>query len=337
MVVIEYTGHGLHTIKKMRHKILFIPILSIQISLLTALFLVNACQSGNSNKEIDSPTAGKINIAVDETYQPILDSELMVFAQHYPNAHISVKYMPYAQLIEAFMEDSIRMIITSQSLSPAQSKRIEGKIRYIPKEAQLGYDAVACIAHPSSGKMSLTKSELAKIIRGEISEWSQLSFKSPHQGKIGLVFDNANSSTARYMIDSLIDGGTMSANCFALNNNVEVIDYISKNSNAIGIIGVNWISNNQDDQVQYFRKEIATVGIIDNDSIGSVHPYQAYIASAEYPLRRTMKGIIKEAGPGLGHGFANFIGGEQGQRIILKSGLVPATMPTRQIRIKEKL
>ncbi|MBK7957453.1 MAG: hypothetical protein IPK03_04695 [Bacteroidetes bacterium] len=43
----------------MRHKILFIPILSIQISLLAALFLVNACQSGNSNKEIDSPTAGK--------------------------------------------------------------------------------------------------------------------------------------------------------------------------------------------------------------------------------------------------------------------------------------
>lgn len=302
-----------------------------------ALILLHACQQSGEKKEVDSPTTGKITIAVDETYKPILDSELMVFAQLYPNAHVSAIYLPYAQLMTAFLEDSIRMIITAQSLNPEQAKRIEAKIRYIPKEAQLGYDAVACIAHPSSGKMSLTKSELAKIIKGEISEWSQLSFKSPHQGKIGLVFDNANSSTAQYMIDSLIGGGTMSTNCFALNSNVEVIDYISKNSNAIGIIGVNWISNNQDDQVQYFRKEIETVGIIENDSIGSVHPYQAYIATNEYPLRRTMKAIIKEAGPGLGHGFANFIGGEQGQRIILKSGLVPATMPTRQIRIKEKL
>jgi phosphate transport system substrate-binding protein len=36
-------------------------------------------------------------------------------------------------------------------------------------------------------------------------------------------------------------------------------------------------------------------------------------------------------------GFASFLGGERGQRIILKSGLVPERIPTRKIRIRNTI
>ena len=36
---------------------------------------------------------------------------------------------------------------------------------------------------------------------------------------------------------------------------------------------------------------------------------------------------------GLGMGFASFVKSEVGQRIILKSGLAPVKIPTREIRI----
>jgi phosphate transport system substrate-binding protein len=37
---------------------------------------------------------------------------------------------------------------------------------------------------------------------------------------------------------------------------------------------------------------------------------------------------------GLGMGFASYIAGENGQRILLKSGLSPIKFPSREINIK---
>jgi phosphate transport system substrate-binding protein len=44
----------------------------------------------------------------------------------------------------------------------------------------------------------------------------------------------------------------------------------------------------------------------------------------------------RESFSGLGSGFVSFVAGEKGQRIILKSGLVPATMPIRIIQTKKE-
>jgi len=45
--------------------------------------------------------------------------------------------------------------------------------------------------------------------------------------------------------------------------------------------------------------------------------------------------INREYFSGLGTGFAQFIAGEKGQRIFLKSGLVPAQMPIRLVEVKK--
>jgi phosphate transport system substrate-binding protein len=50
-------------------------------------------------------------------------------------------------------------------------------------------------------------------------------------------------------------------------------------------------------------------------------------------LYRTVYIISREARAGLGSGFTAFVAGDKGQRIILKSGLVPATAPIRIVEI----
>ena len=44
----------------------------------------------------------------------------------------------------------------------------------------------------------------------------------------------------------------------------------------------------------------------------------------------------RESFTGLGSGFVSFVAGEKGQRIILKSGLIPATMPIRIIQVNNE-
>jgi phosphate transport system substrate-binding protein len=62
-------------------------------------------------------------------------------------------------------------------------------------------------------------------------------------------------------------------------------------------------------------------------------PYQAYIALKQYPLTRDVYMISREGRNGLGTGFASFVAGDQGQRIIRLMGMLPATMPVRLIQV----
>ena len=54
------------------------------------------------------------------------------------------------------------------------------------------------------------------------------------------VFDNENSSTLAYLMDKA-GVTTLPKNITALKNNLEVIKFVSENTNSIGFVGVNWL------------------------------------------------------------------------------------------------
>ena len=58
----------------------------------------------------------------------------------------------------------------------------------------------------------------------------------------GLVFDNPNSSTVKYM-DSLAGLSEIpKEGVFSFKTNDEVIRYVEKNPGMIGVVGMNWLS-----------------------------------------------------------------------------------------------
>jgi phosphate transport system substrate-binding protein len=65
-------------------------------------------------------------------------------------------------------------------------------------------------------------------------------------------------------------------------------------------------------------------------------PQQGWIYDKSYPFVREIYLISRETFSGLGSGFIQWATSEQGQRIVLKSGLVPATMPIRLVQIKKE-
>src|SRR5690606_18259858 len=91
----------------------------------------------------------------------------------------------------------------------------------------------------------LTMRELRDILTGKISSWKQLNPES-NLRDIAIVFDNNNSSTARYVRDTLMAGQPLPATASASNSHPALIDYVAQNENAIGVIGVNWISDRDD-------------------------------------------------------------------------------------------
>jgi phosphate transport system substrate-binding protein len=168
---------------------------------------------------------------------------------------------------------------------------------------------------------------------GEIKELFSGNF-IPGFKDTKIVFDNNNSSTINFLMERT-GINKLSENCFALNSNKAVIDYVIKQRNTIGVIGVNWISDKDDTTSVNFLKSVKVFEIAVTDTSEFYKPYQAYIALKNYPLWREVFIISKEAYTGLGTGFTSFVASERGQRIVLKFGLVPATMPVRLVELIE--
>jgi phosphate transport system substrate-binding protein len=272
----------------------------------------------------DAPTYGKITISVDETFEPLIDSEVDTFEKIYTYADVNVNFKPQADAFNDLINSKIRLIIVARNLNKDELEEFN-KWEIVPKITKIAYDAVALIGSKDLADTTLTLADINSLLTGKTLP----SFK-----KTRIIFDNSKSSTIHFLKEKT--GVTeLSENCYALNSNNAVIDYISKEKNCIGVIGVNWISDKDDTTHLGFLKSFKILEIESSTSREYYKPYQAYIAQKFYPLWREVYIISKEAYTGLGTGLTAFIASERGQRIVLKFGLVPATMPIRLVELIE--
>lgn len=304
---------------------------SIGYAVLVVLLVAVACSTRDKKGNfLDTTTSGSIKIAVDESLKPLFDTEVDTFESLYTRAKIEVIYTSEEDAINQLLADSVRLAIVTRNLLTLEEELFAKKILK-PTQIAVAKEGIGLIVNNSNPDSLLTVSQLRDILTGKISNWKQLNPKSPSQ-PIEVVFDQPTSGILRFLKDSLkID--SLPKNCFAVNGNPAVVDHIASKKNALGLIGVTWINDEDDSTANEFLSRVKVVAM--GDSVGGeyYHPFQGYIAQGQYPLIRKIRVINPEGRAGLGSGFLAFVAGEKGQRIILKAGLVPVTMPIRIIDV----
>lgn len=311
-------------------------IYKIYIFIITLLTSFSCNYNPRAGLEEETPTRGKIRLGVDECYTLLLQAELDVFQNIYENAHIIALYKPEIDVINDLINDSIRVAILSRQLADDEIEYFQSRKIY-PKHTLIAYDAIAFIIHKKNNDSLITYNQIKSIFEGKISNWSQINSRN-YNGNLKVVFDNNKSSTVRYIVEKFNLKGKLPNYCYAVYNNEEVIKYVEKNLNALGVISVSWIADKDDSVSKGFLKRIKVVAISDEDDPGNIYyykPYQGFIADKSYPFIREVYAINRESFSGLGSGFVQWIASDQGQRVVLKMGLVPATMPIRLIKTKK--
>src|ERR1035437_9937862 len=89
------------------------------------LFTVISCKQNQNGEPDDTPTSGTINISVDETFKPIIDTEINTFQSIYKFAKINVSYKSEGNAFQDLVDDSSRMIIVTRDLTPIEKKHFE--------------------------------------------------------------------------------------------------------------------------------------------------------------------------------------------------------------------
>ncbi len=304
--------------------------------LLISIFAAG-CNRGKSHVTNETTTRGDIKIGVDDAYQLLADTEIATFQSLYKYARINPIYATEDSVLKLFLADSIRLMVTSRKLTQNEEAYLKENL-IIPRTTQVAWDALAFIGNRSNPDSGFSYNKLKDIFLGKITTWKQLNSHSK-LGNLKIVFDNQGSSNVRFVMKKFVLNGTLPEYCYSANTNNQVIDYVESHPEAIGIISVNWISDSDDSITHAFLKRVKVMGVsaeFDPDGDDYIKPHPAFIADKSYPFIREVYTISRETFSGLGRGFIQFVANDQGQRIVLKMGMVPATMPVRLIHISKE-
>lgn len=305
---------------------------------LCALGILVSCNRKPKDGRTDTSTSGVIEIAADESFQPIVQEEVDVFEGIFPLAGIVPRYTTEVNAINLLLKDSVRLAITTRTLTAEEMNSFHSR-QFYPQEIKLATDGLALIINRQNPDTLISMRDIRRILTGEVKNWKEV-YPASHLKEIRVVFDNPNSSTVRFATDSICGGKPLSTTeVKALRTNQQVIDYVAQTPGAMGVIGVNWLGNRSDTTNLSFRDEIRVMAVSAEEvatSENSFKPYQAYLYYGDYPLARSIYILLNDPRNSLPWGFASFLTSDRGQRIILKSGLVPATQPVRIVDVKDE-
>lgn len=293
--------------------------------LLAVVFLVVSCSilGISCDQKPDHPDtlgSGAIDISVDETYRSVIEQQSKIFDSSFPNAKVTIHYKPEAECFKDYFDNKARIILVTRDLTKEEKDICEQK-QIFPSSVPLAKDAVAVIVNNDNADSTMDMPTLKGILTGT------------NKNNYTVVFDNGASSIVRYITDSMLQGEKLGKNVFAATGRNGVVDYVMKNPKAVGFTGLGDVSDSVDENnTGAFIKNVKVVSIYNDSLRVFLKPYLAYLGLKQYPLTRKLYYVSRESYPGLGTGFANFLGGPRGQLIFAHAHLYPMRM---EITIRE--
>lgn len=286
----------------------------------SVIFIFFNCKK-NENEDANKETIlkGKATIYVDETILPIVEDEVMVFESNY-DAKFTLVSKSESEVLNSLFNDKAKIAVIARNLSKNELKFFEQK-KIVPKITKFAIDGIAFVSNKSSNDTLIALKDVIGFMKGERN--SEIK---------GLVFDNPNSSTVSYMnnlagLDKLAD-----KDVYSFNTNNEVLKFVSENDGMIGVVGVNWLSQPGPSMKSVISK-LNVLSVKGLNKEGYYSPSQSDFAEGTYPLLRDLYIVNCQGTSGLGMGIASFAAGDIGQRIVLKSGLLPYKVPSRKLNI----
>lgn len=329
------------------NKLRFIPALAVAATMVAALA---ACSGGGgkSNAVPNTSTSGTLVMACDGSFENIMEEEIEVFEYIYPDANILSYYIDENAAIDSLLQGHVKMAVTARPLTRDEEMYLKKGRDLIPKSKKIAVDAIAIIVNPDNPIENLSVGELSEILTGKVTKWDELS--PTKLGDIQVIFDHSGSSVVKYMTDSLMNGQKFPANVYSAESIPGVFDAVKERKNAIGLVGVSWISRDlkttdmsteekfktlerDDTTATDFVSDVKVLPIRRNNSLVAVKPYQAYIFDGSYPLYRSIYMTYTASQGTLAHGFFTFVTSFQGQKLMQTTGVLPATVSHRQVEV----
>ncbi len=310
----------------------------------------SGCSNGNKPAAVGN---GMCKVICDESFKNILDEEIDVFEFSYKDVTVLPRYMDETAALDSLLHEKVNLIITYRDLTTKQKGILRRQGRAY-RSRRIAVDAVALIVNKENDIDFLSMNDIKDIMTGKSTKWGQVYPTKLKEEPIKVIFDQNRSGVVHYMKDKFNGGNDLPIQFYAQGSSQAVFEAVEKTRNAIGVIGVSWITDDMKSQAttieeryaelesttgnnpdRGFSNRIKVLGVRTEESLQDYKPYQAYIYEGTYPLFREIFAIDASPLGSHDHDFFTFITGSIGQKIILQTGISPGSVPVRIVNLGE--
>jgi len=306
--------------------------------------------SCGKKKNSQASVSGLCKVICDESFKNILDEEIEVFEFTYKDANVLPRYMDESSALDSLLNGKTNVIITYRDLTNNQKAILRGQGRAY-RSRRIAVDGIALIVNKENDIDFLSMNDIRDIMTGKSKVWGNIYPTKLKNDSIKVIFDQNRSGVIHYIKDKFNGGKDLPIKFYAQGSSQEVFNFVEKTRNAIGVIGVSWITSDMKStattveeryaelqgtpapQETKFTDRLKVLGVRKEDVIKDYKPYQAYIYDGSYPLTREIFAIDASPLGSHDHDFFVFLTGSIGQKIILQTGISPASVPIRIVDV----
>ena len=205
-------------------------------------------------------------------------------------------------------------IAQSSRAMKQEEKDNAGKLGTL-NEVIVAYDGLAAVVHPSNPVSEMTLQDLAKIYRGEITNWKDVG---GNDATIVLLNRDTTSGThvffKEFVVqeDGKVKGAEYSEQALNMTSTQAIVDELSSNVNAIGYVGLG-----------YLEPSITALAMKASADAPAVSPSVAAVQDNTYGLARPLYFYIVGSLEGAIQDYIDFVLGEAGQKVVADLSFVP--------------
>jgi phosphate transport system substrate-binding protein len=295
-----------------------------------------------------SPTQGRIAIAVAESHAALLQREADLFESLYPDARVDVEATTTREAFVALLADSVDLVVVDRA--PNAEECAAAKALHLQlEEVRLAEDALAVMVQASNRVESLSLAQIADLLCGRTTDWSQVGGAA---GPVRIVLTGRNSGAWELAAAKFFPDPQALRAALVLPTQEAVLARVAADPEALGLVSIATWKSAPPAAVAPGAESTATAGwasdvtatnaavralaIAGTDSLGAPvrHAlHQANVHLGVYPLHYPVY-VLFDTHSRLAAGFSAFIASAPGQKLILATGLVPATMPVRLVHLQ---
>ncbi len=272
---------------------------------------------------------------VCESHTPLFQKEAEEFRRLYPQAVVSVMAASTREAFVNLLNDSVSIIVSDRALN-GEERTVAQQAGVNIREHKIAEDALAVVVNKQNPIEQITMETLKAICTGDISDWGKIA-ESPWSGSIELCLTGRNSGVYELLSGQFFELQNELKPSFVATTQQEALDIVATHSRAITFVSSLSLDHTGDDSTKSFEQTgLRLLAVAGFDSAGAgefVKLHQANIYRLLYPLHYSVYIYTSSDRASLANGFSAFVASAPGQKIILNSGLVPATMPVRLVQL----
>lgn len=239
---------------------------------------------------------GGIIIAGSTSIQPFIEKVAEHYMEKHPEIIINVQGGGSTAGIQATFNKICDIGTSSRNLKISEKGL---------KVIVIAIDGIAVIVHKDNSVNNLSTEDIRSIFSGKIENWQDLDGRDE---KIIPVTREEGSGTRGSFEDMIMGDGIISDACLVQDSNGSVREIIATTPQGIGYISVGLVDERE--------KAVA---------INGVKPTLANLITCKYKFSRPFLLLLLEEPKGNIKEFIDYVLSREGQDILKKDGLIPAT------------